>query len=199
VKFVNCREWISEIVECARAGREPGAELARHLLECSRCQERWQDERSLTAHFGVIRDSAATRRRLDTRQERIMREFAMVHSRARLKWALGAAAVLLLTIALALVWRSRIVTQKSAIVSQAVSQPAEEADNSDPGDDNEFIDVPYAPPLATGEFVKIVRMELRPIALAGMGVDIDATGANDIPADVIVGEDGFPRAVRVLD
>jgi hypothetical protein len=42
-------------------------------------------------------------------------------------------------------------------------------------------------------------MELRPTALARMGMDVDVTSANDISADVLVGQDGAPRAVRVLD
>ena len=65
--------------------------------------------------------------------------------------------------------------------------------------EDEFVAVPFAPPLAAGEFVTVVRMELRPAALARMGMDVDVTAANDIPADVLVGQDGSPRAVRVLD
>ena len=73
---------------------------------------------------------------------------------------------------------------------------------SGPGEfvsNNDFVEVPYAPPLATGEFVRIVRTELRTTALARMGIYVDAAGADEIPADVLLGEDGFPRGVRVLD
>jgi hypothetical protein len=53
--------------------------------------------------------------------------------------------------------------------------------------------------LATGEFVRVVRTELRPTALARMGVYVDAAETDEIPADVLLGEDGFPRGVRVLE
>ena len=66
------------------------------------------------------------------------------------------------------------------------------------GDSSEFIAVAYAPPLAAGEFVSVLRTELQPAALARMGIDVDTSYTNAIPADVVVGEDGFPRAVRVV-
>jgi hypothetical protein len=66
------------------------------------------------------------------------------------------------------------------------------------GDSSEFVAVAYAPPLAAGEFVSVLRTELQPTALARMGIYVDAASTNAIPADVLVGEDGFPRAVRVV-
>lgn len=66
-------------------------------------------------------------------------------------------------------------------------------------DENDFVEVPYAPPLATGELVHVVRTELRPAALARMGIDIDTAVADEIPADVLLGEDGFPRGVRLVE
>jgi hypothetical protein len=47
--------------------------------------------------------------------------------------------------------------------------------------------------------VQVVRTELRPTALARMGIYVDAIDADAIPADVMLGEDGFPRGVRVLE
>jgi hypothetical protein len=32
-----------------------------------------------------------------------------------------------------------------------------------------------------------------------MGVYVDAAETDEIPADVLLGEDGFPRGVRVLE
>ena len=60
-----------------------------------------------------------------------------------------------------------------------------------------FIPVPYAAPLATGEFVKIVHTELDPAALASLGVSVDPSWTTQLPADLMEGEDGMPRAVRV--
>jgi hypothetical protein len=62
-----------------------------------------------------------------------------------------------------------------------------------------FIPVPYVPPLAAGELVSVVHTELYPLELARLGVSVDPSWATELPADLLVGEDGFPRAVRVSD
>ena len=46
----------------------------------------------------------------------------------------------------------------------------------------------------------VVRVSLPPAALASFGVPVSDAGRDEnILADVIVGEDGTPRAVRVVD
>jgi hypothetical protein len=221
---VNCRKWAFELVECARTGRQPGAELQDHLSGCSSCNERWEDELRLSTQFRTIRDAATVHGRSETRRKQIMHEFALVHQGAgypSLKWALSAAAILLLAIALGAAWRNEW-RSTAATEARSVSLPQAPADslpgNSEASakhaglphrdplsapdleestDDNGFVDVPYAPPLATGEFVRVIRTELHPTALAQMGIYVDTTDASEIPADVVVGEDGFPRAVRL--
>ena len=64
---------------------------------------------------------------------------------------------------------------------------------------DDFIAVPYAPPLAQGEMVRVVHADLYPEALASLGIDVDPAWAGDTPADVVVGEDGIPRAVRITE
>ena len=60
-----------------------------------------------------------------------------------------------------------------------------------------FIAVPFVPPLAEGELVRVVHTELHPATLAGLGVNVDPAWVTAMPADLLLGEDGFPRAVRV--
>ncbi len=60
-----------------------------------------------------------------------------------------------------------------------------------------FVPVPFVPPLASGEFVKVIHANLQPSDFARMGIDLDTASANLIPADVLLGEDDSPRAVRV--
>jgi hypothetical protein len=122
-----------------------------------------------------------------------MREFDLAHQSvipAPLKWLLSAAAVLLLTIAIGYSWRN---AQRPAAMEASMDASEELAD------DNGFVAIPYAPPLAAGEFVRVVQMDLQPIALAHMGIYVDAEDFSDIPAEVLLGEDGFPRAVRVVE
>lgn len=182
---MSCRKSAVELVECARSGRYPAGELQAHLMACPRCYERWEDERRLTAHLRVLRDAAAGGPSLAGR-ELLMREFDCAHAggfHAFWRWALNAAAILLVVVALVYDWHRR-----HPVGNQ----------QQDSVDESEFVAVPYALPLAPGEFVRVVRTQLDPVALAGMGVDIEVADGVEIPADILVGEDGVPRGVRVL-
>jgi hypothetical protein len=82
--------------------------------------------------------------------------------------------------------------------ASAVYDPAVDGSNSI---DN-FIALPYALPLAPGEMVSVVRSDVNPEVLANMGIDVDPAwqsgDSDDIAADVVLGQDGLPRAVRIV-
>jgi hypothetical protein len=186
----DCRRWIAEIVECARIGSRPSSHVQAHLAGCPACTERLEDERRLTLEMCLSREVAGVRRVSAARRARIMREFQTMHRpsvRPWLKVVLAAAALLLLVIGL-------LHTPGS---QKGVSEVAGDLESLTA--DSDFVAIPYAPPLASGEFVSVVRTELQPTALARMGVYVDAGYASSIPADVVVGEDGLPRAVRVVE
>ena len=191
----NCREWVAAVVEFARTGSEEVAGVREHLQDCSNCRARWEDERRVTSDLRVLRDAAHLRKPSEARHNQILREFDLVRRRSArpsLKWALAAAAVVLLAIGvveLPRLHRTPLVAQLN--VGQENSEPDSDA--------SDFVDVPYAPPLAAGEFVSVVRTQLQPAALARMGIAVDLGYPNDIAADVMVGEDGLPRAVRLVD
>ena len=103
---------------------------------------------------------------------------------------LSAAAVLLLTIAIGYGWRN---SRHPAAIEASIETV------EDLADDTGFVAIPFAPPLAPGEFVRVVETELQPIALAHMGIYVDAADSSDIHAELLLGEDGFPRAVRVAE
>ena len=153
-----------------------------------------------------------------------MREFARTHRRPAAwgnslwghssgspswGWGLAAAAALLLAIGAGreLGVRTRHVPVRPAVLTHGAThslRPNEtflyEA-SADAGalSSDEFIAVPYAAPLATGEIVRVVRTDLYPEALASMGIDVNPAWSGDMAADVVVGEDGFPRAVRLAE
>ena len=196
----NCRKWTVRVVECVRTGSEPGADLRDHLRECPHCRERREDEQRLTAQLRIARDAARLHRPSEARRSQILVEFDMAQRRSirpLLKWATAAAAILLAAIGLVEMRRSAIDRTPTA-PPPAIAQESPEVEGLQ-ADSNGFIAVPYAPPLATGEFVSVVRTELQPTALARMGVYVDPGYSADIPADVVVGEDGLPRAVRLVE
>ncbi|MBZ5591948.1 MAG: hypothetical protein LAP39_06910 [Acidobacteriia bacterium] len=200
---MTCREWAVELVEYARSGQLPGAELQNHMRECAGCNDRWEDELRLSERFQAIRAAAAARQPSTISRQQLMLEFDRAHQggvHVWLKWALNAAAILLVVVALAYDWRIRhqaaSLTPKPANSASLATQP--ELASGGAVDEAGFIDVPYALPLASGEFVQVMRTELEPAALARMGIDVDAADGAEIQADVLLGEDGFPRGVRVL-
>jgi hypothetical protein len=197
---MNCREWITGIVECARGGSQPGASLESHMKACSKCAERWEDEQRLNAQLRAARDAAAGLRSPEARREEIMRRFAVAPRRRfqpSWNWALAAAALVVLSVGLGYLWRTGQHVEGTAPGSHQVAVGSADFEEL-AGDSSEFVAVAYAPPLAAGEFVSVLRTELQPTALARMGIYVDAASTNAIPADVLVGEDGFPRAVRVV-
>ena len=186
----DCRRWISEVVECARSGSRPSGELHEHLAGCPACSERLEDERRVTVEMSVAREAAGPLRLPAARRAEVMRRFETMHRSSVRPWmkvVLAAAALLLLAIGLL----NTIRPQKRL----AEAGGDLESLTADSG----FVAIPYAPPLASGEFVSVVRTELQPTALARMGFYVDAGYTSSIPADVVVGEDGLPRAVRVVE
>jgi len=116
------------------------------------------------------------------------------------RWALNAAAILLVVLALVHDWRHyrRSAENIAQLQKNSVGLPAEDSAWDAGSDEGRFVSVPYALPLAPGEFVRVIRTEIDPVALAGMGIDIETADGAEIPADVLLGEDGLPRGVRVL-
>ena len=189
---MNCRQWSAEISERSRRGAAPGEDLARHLAECPDCAGRWQRETELSRDLGTVRQAAAGLRSSDSARARLLAEFDARHAPApSSRWVWGAiAATAVVAVALTFL-RQPVPTPKAP--SQAATEVAAEEVLAD----NDFVPVPYAPPLAQGEMVEVVRMDLSPAALARMGFVTQAGYTGDVTTDLVVGEDGLPRAVRV--
>jgi hypothetical protein len=199
---MTCNERIEELVECARHQAEPDGDLRAHLRICVDCSERWDREQQLTSQFQAMRMRAALRAP-STGRESLMREFARMHRRPALQswvWGLSAAAALLL----ALLFGHEAGKRSGDAVSADVrihQEPVlyEASPDASALSSDDFIAVPYTPPLAPGEMVRVVHADLYPEALASMGVEVDPAWSGDLPADIVVGEDGLPRAVRIAE
>ena len=214
---MTCTERMGELVECARRGVGPGRDLRAHLVGCTRCAERWDAERGLSDQFGAMRSEAAALTADNPRREAgrqdLMRQFAAFDfARQRRKaaarsWGLGlatAAAVVLAVFAAARSPGTRSHHPAQAHVTESAPDAVEPGGDEFSGDATElssddFIAVPYTPPLAQGELVRVVHADLVPEALASLGIDVDPARAGSVPADLVVGEDGIPRAVRLTD
>jgi hypothetical protein len=212
---MTCTERMGELVECARRGMEPGRDLRAHLAGCTGCAERWGAERGLSDQFGTMRAQASAltadnpwreARRKDLMRQFAAFDFARQHRKtAARSWGLGLAAAAAVVLA---VFAGQIAGRRShpapALVAQAAPDSAEFSGDEYSGDatglsSDDFIAVPYTPPLAQGELVRVVHADLVPEALASLGIDVDPASSGNVAADLVVGEDGIPRAVRLTD
>jgi hypothetical protein len=184
------------MVECARCGVPPGHALAMHLAECLRCAERWEAERELSRGMRDVRAAVAGSRSAPEAGARLMAEF---DGRRRLSllqrgfiWAMATITILLLAGAVQQVrWAGRRAAPRT------LQTEWDRGVTDELLADNGFMPVPYAAPLAPGEYVEVVERDLTPAALARMGFVIQTAYNNEVTAELMVGEDGLPRAVRV--
>jgi hypothetical protein len=187
--FADCNAATERLVECARRRAAPDKALKSHLDACTACLDRWEAERSLTAGLRLMRIRAASGRSSVDARTALLNEFAARRRRPaasrRWLWSLAAAAVLLLS--------ALMVRDLTPVARVSLAAAEEPADSQQEG----FIEVPYAPPLAQGELIRVVHTQLQPAALASMGVNVDPAWTAELPADLLLGQDGFPRAVRV--
>ena len=189
---MNCRQWSSEISERSRRGAAPGAALAHHLAECPDCTARWENEIELSHSLKQARRAASGLHSSPALRSRILAEFdargGVTARHPRWMW-IPLAATLLLALTVGL-W-------KQPALHRATESAQAEMTVEELFADNDFVPIPYALPLAQGEVVEVVRMELSPAALAGMGFITQAGNSGDVTTDLAIGEDGLPRAVRV--
>ena len=62
-----------------------------------------------------------------------------------------------------------------------------------------FLPIPYVAPLALYERTEIQRMDLQVASLTAAGFDVQlADPAATVPAEVLIGQDGSPRAIRII-
>ena len=215
---MKCSIATERLVECARRRVGPDPATRAHLLACGVCMERWEAEKVLTAQMRRLSALASELRSSEASRQDVLRQFDALPMRvlprraAQWSWALAAAAALLLaTTVLWNMWQSRREASAIAAVQAAIAQSTNDVESGYGSSEEGFMAVPFAPPLAEGEMVRLVHRELQPVELASLGVDVDpawlsAMNSNaaggmqaGFPADVLVGADGFPRAVRLSD
>jgi hypothetical protein len=201
---MNCRNVTEKIVESARhqidlRSAEHGKQLREHTRRCTSCESRLEAEEFLTDRLKDLRDAAWSRRSSAASREMLMARFAernrVVSISAGIRrryWALAAAAAVLIGLF--------AIPRPHAAVQTASAEATDEISIEAPADPEAegFIAVPYTPPLATGEMIRVVHTELNPAALASLGVNVDPAWTAQLPADLLLGEDGMPRAVRVV-
>ena len=194
MKRSECISVTESLVEAARQGREPSGPERSHLLICADCADRWEGETALAVHFSALRSRYDGRQSPYIRRTEILKKFDAGRPKRVMRpwWGLAAAAALLFAVGGGAILRQGQLRSADPVNAEI---PEAQAEVLEAG----FISVPFIPPLAPGELVHMVHTQLQPAALASLGMNVDPTLSADLPADVLVGADGFPRAVRISE
>jgi hypothetical protein len=148
----------------------------------------WMDELEpdLAEPLARLRGAARHERSPEWRKAALLGAFDRVHRPARRfprEFAIAASVVAVLSAGL--MWQSGPPAERERAPVAIAST-------------SEFVVVPYAPPLAAGEMVKVVRGEFETAALHRMGFVAPSLSGDAVEAEVMLGQDGLPRAIRVL-
>ncbi len=213
---MTCEEF--EAIGLERPDTRPArdaarAEAAAHANGCSRCaalQESWQEARAgLQALRAVTRDAQASQRV----EMRLRQEFRTTHRTRRMRsaavfaaWALAAAAVLVGAVSW---WNWRLVQKQQpsnsaenmvkpgAITPGVGGSGAGNAGTLIADNAGDFILLPGSLVQETDDSA-IVRVRMQRGALGALGLPVNEEGVSDwIQVDLLVGQDGQPKAVRL--
>ena len=116
------------------------------------------------------------------------KEWARKRAPAASRWRRPAAAAALLALAASVVWMVASRSGRGPVDTQSAVVPLATT---------EFVVWPGAAELPRFESGHLMRMELPVSALPALGLAPPASRAVVVQADVLVGQDGFPRAVRL--
>jgi hypothetical protein len=198
---MNCREFDDVVFELARGWVADGAALA-HTDACSRCAVRLANERDVAAALRILATSSQSLE-APARVERMLlaafRRGARAQSAAKSgalwpAWGI-AAALAVWAVAAALQPRA---PAPVAIDNVAASQAVESADSSEVA--TQYFALEQDTDLSALEGAPVVRMKLPRTVLTTFGLPMNPERAEEpVQADVVLGPDGFARAVRFVN
>jgi hypothetical protein len=196
---VNCQDFELDLMELARGvplDDETRGAVLTHVAGCPRCAAGLAAERAVTSALGdlaVRHRQAAASLDLETRLiETFTREMEPAHVRFTLRrFALAAGIVL--------VAGSGIVAWMLLGAPDASRVPRQDIALTSTDEVGEFVPWPLAPPLSSLERGDIVRVPVPPAMLPALGIaPVSVSRGDRLEAEVIVGQDGQPRAVRII-
>jgi hypothetical protein len=182
-----------------------------HAKSCSHCAQLMTDAESLDFSLQTIALREAHLEAPPRIEAHLLKEFRVHNaaaSRRRMQGrlaALGIAAAILLALGVSLrhgsASRGKTASGASANGAAALVSPVEVAENRlpDSPDETAFVSLPYAADPATLENGAVVRVVLSRSALASLGLPVADVGATEqVPADIVLSEDGAPQAIRLV-
>lgn len=189
----------------------PGEDAA-HLAECPACAARQANERPLCDGLKLLAAEMRTEQAPARVEAGLVAAFRMTHARpkrrgfsierwlkmpAPVAWAAAGCAAAALAFGVWITPHAGPVAPAPAAHHSSTLQ-IELANNAET--DDGFIPIPDAPQIDPNEDVNVVRMELPGTAMLAVGLDVTPDQlSGTVEAEVKLGADGLPRAVRFLD
>lgn len=224
---MNCADFENVVHELAREDAreslgDAAAVMARfHAETCEACAGRLEDARALAQ---ALKETAEDESQLAAPAEvevQMMTAFREHHRsaerakyrerRLRTRWAewtaIAAAATALVTIGAWNFSRGHVsvtkspATKVSSVKSAGTNSVAQPSAGTETAQDfgSDFVPVPYGESISPDDAGLVVRVSMTRSALGSLGYPVDEVhGEEMIQADLLVGEDGLPRAVRVV-
>jgi hypothetical protein len=192
---MSCREYKSDLIEAARTGG--GSAARRHAEGCRDCALFLEQQQDLTAweHAMVIDTGPPAHL-----ESQLLSEYVGSRLRPRRRASARRGAWLAagaLAASLALAWFVKPNPKQAPVVVRIEKPPQFPVVTQDA--DPPFLPIPYTQPLQPGERAEVVRMEMPVAALIAAGFPVATSDAGaEASADVIIGEDGRARAVKLI-
>lgn len=197
--------------EAEAALRDAAAEHAAHCANCAALQESWQETRMALQELRETTQYAETPRRVEMQ---LLHEFGMRHRTRKVRsaaifvaWALATAALLFAGVSS---WNWRLTqthggaaSAENSVKSNAPTPAALPSDAFDEATlvaDNQAGDFTLLPGSLPQEVddSAIVRVGMQRGALSALGLPVNEERVSDwIQVDLLVGQDGLPKAVRL--
>ena len=218
---MTCRDFEADVVDLARGadiGADAEARLREHLGQCGTCAARLAREQELTAALSAMGDATPQSARAQAIEAELLAAFAAQRAagatrpasprpwpvRRHVRAWFAAAALLVLAVT---AWRvagrrpspadsaAAVETERARAAASQASEPARQAG----GQEAAFVALPIAVGLPALESGRIVRVSLPAAELPAYGFIVEPRPIGGaVEADVLVGQDGQPRAIRFV-
>lgn len=179
-----------------------------HARECRNCGARLARERALTAGLAMIVAEDQTAEPSPMVLQSLLaaqKEMFARRQRIRVLWSASTALAACLAIfsIVRTVDRSRVPADPSLEAHTpemaALLASREDATAAASGSD-EFVAIPFSEPLSPDERTELQSVRMTRAMLTALGLASNAPDPDEpVNAEIVVGEDGVPRAVRVLN
>lgn len=221
---VNCREHEMALMDLARGGPvdvAARASLASHVESCARCRHLLDSQIRLSAAASAVVDDASRWNAPFRVEQAVVAEVRAVRvPRRRLVYGWVGAAI---AASLVLVWAVNRTAPKqetakgaaAPVVVSTITPPVQDRAAITPArqavrktvhriappvaPERPFVAIPYTMPLQPYENADVVRMDVPVTALIAAGLPVEgADPSARVQTDVLVGQDGQARAVRLI-